>query len=403
MLKLVLISPSGTLVDENHKLKSKLVSELCNLISNLDKVGVKVAIWSNKDWLISNKSDFSEYLTSKSGVQVDFIKAGSGNFPARSRNGSIDPILKKYNIERSEAILVGNGDEDLRAGVNNGLLLLRPSWYKNESEYGFLVKSINELERFCVLFGLRKHPIFWSLKKSGLDIYAMGPYSTRVAEYAGFGTSAVQSAKHDFGLVNFWHMLIVSTLYFSNLIADVDYITTYPSHSGVYRKKAIDESMAVLGKCFNKTFYPDLFIRHTKALKSAGAAKEDKTFINQINTIKINRLPTIYGERVRKSPIPLKGKVILIVDDICTYGRSLETARLFIEAAGGKAILFSWLKTINSEYKEVTTAPVIAPYKDNDLIDEPKSKDHYYGSGIVDYQAADEISSLMEKYKSWAV
>lgn len=403
MLKLILISPSGTLVDENNKLKSKLISELCGLVTNLDKADVRVAIWSNKNWLIGGTSDFSQYLTEKSGVQVDFIKAGSGDYPVRSRKGSIDPILKKYNLNKSEVILVGNGDEDLRAGVNNRLLLLRPSWYKNESEYGFLVKSINELERFCTLFGLRKHPIFWSLNMHGLDIYAMGPYSTRVAEYAGFGTSAVQSAKHDFGLVNFWHMLIVSTLYFSNLISKVDYITTYPSHSGIHRKKAIDESMTVLGKCFNKTFYPDLLVRHAKALKSASTAKEDKTFINQINTIKINRFPSKYGEKVRTSPISLKGKVILIVDDICTYGRSLEAARLFIETAGGKAILFSWLKTINSEYKEVTIAPDIAPYKDNHLIDEPASKDHYYGSGIVDYEAADEISSLMERYKSWAV
>jgi hypothetical protein len=34
-----------------------------------------------------------------------------------------------------------------------------------------------------------------------------------------------------------------------------------------------------------------------------------------------------------------------------TSGRSLDVARAYIEAAGGTAVLFSWLKTINTRVK----------------------------------------------------
>jgi hypoxanthine phosphoribosyltransferase len=402
-LKLVLISPSGTLVDENNNLHKKHVSSLCTLILNLEKEGIKVVIWSNRKWTLENKVDLGEYLTQKSGVKVDYILAGQGGYPVRRRGDSVLPVLEKFNVQKSETILVGNGKEDVLAGVNNGLLLLRPSWYLHDSEYGFLVSSLGDLERFCILFGLRKHPIFWSLKNIGLEIYAMGPYSTRIKEYEGFGTNAFQSAKHENGTIDFWHKLIVSTLYFSGLVDGIDYITIYPSHSSGSRKKAIDEVMTLFGKCFRKTFYSDLLLRHTTSVKSAFAKPHEKTYKNQIETIRLNRNPKRYGGNPKSTPINLKGKKILVVDDFCTNGRSLEVARIYIEAAGGKAMLFSWLKTINSDYFEIDSVTNINPTNKNVLVDEPIAKIHSYKNGIVDSGAAAEISNLLDRYKDWVI
>lgn len=402
-LKLVLISPSGTLVDENRSLHKSHVLDLCSLIVNLDKAGVKVAIWSNRRWTLENTTDLGEYLTQKSGVKVDYVLAGQSGYPARRRGGSILPVLEKFKVKKSETILVGNGEEDVLAGVNNGLLLLRPNWYANEQDYGFLVSSLSDLERFCILFGSRKHPIFWSLENMGLEMYAMGPYSTRIKEYEGFGTNAFQSAKFEKGTIDFWHKLIVSTLYFSGLVDDINYITIYPGHSGGARKKAMDEVMTLFGKCFRKTFYPDLLLRHTAAVKSAFAKPGEKTYKNQIQTIQLNRYPKFYGGDPRSTPINLSDKKVLIVDDFCTNGRSLEVARIFIEAAGGSAVLFSWLKTINSDYYEMDGAPNINPTEKNILDVEPTSKIHPYKNGIVDSDAAAEISNLLDRYKAWIV
>ena len=106
-------------------------------------------------------------------------------------------------------------------------------------------------------------------------------------------------------------------------------------------------------------------MRHTNSIKSAYAKPHEKTYKNQIETIKLNRKPKVYGGDPRATPINLKAKKILVVDDFCTNGRSLEVARIFIEAAGGKAMLFSWLKTINSDYFEIDGALDINPTDKN--------------------------------------
>jgi predicted amidophosphoribosyltransferase len=400
-LKLVLISPSGSLVDSEKRLHTEHVDQMCQVISRLGEQGIRVAIWSNHRWRLKDGTGLADFFSQRSGVQVDAVGSATTGFPARRRSGSVDPILRKYDVLKREVILVGNGEEDVLAGVNNKLLLVRPNWYPTTSEYGFLVESIAEFERFCVIFGLRKHPIYWAVNTGKLNVYAMGPYSTRITEYATFGTDAVQSAKHEKGTLNFWHQLIVSTLYFSGLIEKVDYIATYPGHSVGEKNRVIDQVMSQLGKCFRKTFYPDLIVRHTTAVKSAYATPEQKTYKNQLATIKLNRRPKKYGVEPRHSNISLGNKTVLVVDDICTNGRSLESARFFIESAGGKTILFSWLKTINTNYLEIDSRPTINPFMSNNIEAEPATKPHGYHQQIVEQEAASEIASLLDFYNSW--
>jgi len=43
---------------------------------------------------------------------------------------------------------------------------------------GFAVSTISELAQSCQIFGLREHPIFWSISEPGLQVRAMGPFST---------------------------------------------------------------------------------------------------------------------------------------------------------------------------------------------------------------------------------
>ena len=403
-LKLVLISPSGTLL-KDKQLNLQLVSEMSGVIKRLHAFDVRTAIWSNRRWTASEKKKpLEEYFSEEAECQVEYLHAGTGNYPIRRFGGSVTPVLQHFGVSRYETILVGNGEEDLLAGVNNQLLLVRPDWYPSTKEYGFIVKSIAELERFCTVFGLRAHPIFWSVKDDGLRAYAMGPFSTKIKEYAGFGTDAFQAAKFEKGSLEFWHRLVVSGLYFSGLIADVSYISSYPGHEKGKKVHAVDEVMVALGKCFRKTFYPDLIERHTTAIKSAYATPAQKTFMNQLNTIRLTAYPHEYGkQQPRKTPISLKDKTVLIVDDICTNGRSMDCARAYIEAAGGHVISFAWLKTINTAYLRMSPAPILKPFQANTIAEEPPSQSYAYAGCIEDHEAPAEISSLLDKYRAWEV
>ena len=129
-----------------------------------------------------------------------------------------------------------------------------------------------------------------------------------------------------------------------------------------------------------------------------------KTFCNQLNTIRLNPHPHPWGQdEARKSWIALKGKTVLIVDDICTNGRSLEAARAYIEAAGGQALLFSWLKTINTSFMRLTGALNLQPYAVNSVATEPASVTYTYAQGIVDPSAPAEIATLLDAYKAWVI
>ena len=160
-LKLVLISPSGTL-EKDGKLNDKDIGALCLLIAKLSAAKVNVAIWSNRKWTVGGKTPLEDYLSLKAGTTVHYVGQQIG-MPPRQRAGSVNPILQKFDVKLEETVLVGARDEDLQAGVNNKLLLLRPAWYENDLGYGFELKSIEELGRFCLLFGTRTHPFYWQV------------------------------------------------------------------------------------------------------------------------------------------------------------------------------------------------------------------------------------------------
>jgi hypothetical protein len=402
-LKLVLISPSGTL-EKDGKLDAKDIGALCLLISQLAAANVNVAVWSNRKWTVGGKTPLEDYLSAKAGTTVHYVGAQIG-MPVRQRSGSVNPILQKFGVKLEDTVLVGARDEDLQAGVNNKLLLLRPAWYGGNLTYGFELKSIEELGRFCLLFGTRTHPFYWQVTDGahGLHVNALGPFSTMIQAFAGFGEDAKNAAKYETGTLAFWHQLITSTLYFSGLIHQVNLITVYPGHAAGSKAKAFYEVLDLLGKCFNKPFYHDLLLRHEDAEKSSFKKAGDRKFANQVNTLRLNRFPSKYGGPPRKTPIDLAGKSVLVVDDICTSGRSLDTARAYVAAAGACSVLFCWLKTINTDFLSMDPAPTLVPFQKNTITVEPKTKAYGYSPNIVDAEAAQELDSLLKQFQAWQV
>lgn len=91
------------------------------------------------------------------------------------------------------------------------------------------------------------------------------------------------------------------------------------------------------------------------------------------------------------------------MDDICTSGRSLDTARSYFAAAGASAVLFCWLKTINTDFFSMEPVPKLAPFEKNTITKEPKTMAYGYSSNIVDAAAAQELDSLLKQFQTWKV
>jgi hypothetical protein len=166
----------------------------------------------------------------------------------------------------------------------------------------------------------------------------------------------------------------------------------------------MDEPMAAFAKCFRKQYLPDLVVRHATATKSAYARKEGKgvDVLNQLNSICLTRLPMkgVGGARYKNSPLAA-GKTVLVVDDICTQGHSLEAARTFIEQTGARAISLSWLKTINTSFEQLGAVPSFDPYAPAVFAAAPAVKVHGYGSTIADPHAAKQIQDRLAQYDDW--
>ena len=403
-LKLILISPDGT-VGADGKAKRDVLCDLCKFIARMAARGVEVALWARHRMSL-NGEVLDAYLTREAKVPVRHFQAGAGPFPIRRSAGSVNPILSVTGAALHETILVGSKQEDMLAGVNNGLLLVRPAWYGDEMEYGFRVNSIGQLARFCEVFALRQHPIYWSIDSGNLQVCSMGPFSTYFEEFAKYGANAKQVAKENKGNPEFWFFAIVSTLYFSGIVHGVDFICPFPGHNpaaigGI--RELLDAVMSQFGKCFRKPYLRNRIVRHTQSQKSQYLKPEQKTFRNHLNTVYLNQKPRRYDRpEPPKAMLNLRSKRVLVVDDFVTNGRSLDTARAYIEAAKGTATLFSWLKTVNTSFYHMQPDPVLNPYQANAVAAEPAATSFGYGAHIVDSAASKELQTIFEAYNGWS-
>ncbi|HEL3809774.1 TPA: phosphoribosyltransferase [Stenotrophomonas maltophilia] len=406
-LKLILVSVKGTIVNPNNVVEHQVAKDLGKLAADLHGKGVKIALWSNQSWTCDN-IPLHEYIQQFAGVPIHAHGVQWDGSPARKRKDSAASILTKHGVQKHEAILLGGGDDDMICGVNNRLLHIRSDWYGKRTDHGFQVKSVEELRRFCTVFGLRQYNVFWQTGGANWTVSTAGPFSTMVSAYALFGYDARDAAKHGAGHPEFWFYITVASLYFSGLMEDVDHICSYPSHSDQPKPitaNGLESILARLGKCTRASYLHDLIIRHSTAAKSQPIKAADRLFSNQLSTIKLNKFPhSNLAAEARKTPISLKGKKVLVVDDMITSGRSIESARAYIEAAGGHATLFGWLKTISAPYMALDGAiPGLKPYENNNVVVEPPSTAHSYQAGIVAPNAAAELDAMLKQFAAWKV
>lgn len=245
---------------------------------------------------------------------------------------------------------------------------------------------------------------FWqySIVNNGLKYYALGIYGKIDPEYSVYTQDAIDAAKVGRGHPDFWLKYLVSSIYFSGIHQQIDYIAPYPGHKEGSSPTVMEEPI-IFAKCFRKAYLKDLIIRHTTAKKSAyaRAKKESLDCLNQLNTIKLNKHPSKDNREETYKNTPLKkNKTVLVVDDFCTQGYSLEAARIYIQQTGANTISLSLLKTIYRDYEQIIQIDKFNPFEPNNF-SSIRSIKHSYKNYISQPYGYEEISTKLTAYDNW--
>lgn len=336
--------------------------------------------------------------------ELKWYIADRDSVPRKPKSEAIKFIIEELEIKHNQAIYIGNSDNDMKTAVNSNLLFLNATWYGENTNYGFKFINHYEIARFIDIFCLRDHLWAYCINEQGLEYYALGIYGTYESQYKSYSNDARNAAKFGRGHPDFWIKYLLSTVYLSGLHERIDYIAPYPGHKEGSTPTVMEETIVTFANCYRKKYLKDLIIRHTNATKSAYARKEGLSLnhSNQLNTIHLNPNPlkTTEGERYKKFPLK-NGKAVLVIDDFCTQGFSLEAARNYIEQTGAKVILISLLKTIIKSYERIDELGKFDPCQPNHFDSVFKTHVYPFKPYLIGESAHQEIRSKLQEYDNW--
>jgi len=399
-LKGVIFGIRNVLVQKGQLDKGK-VAEVGRLVAFLRSKGITSVFFGNEDWTADGKR-LQDVIDNAWGKQ-DWLITNVEGAPHKPTKKSIDYLLNRYQWDSAEAIYVGNTEHDMQTAVNGKVLFLNATWYGQNSDYGFYFASPQDIARFVDIFCLREHLWHYSVEQPNLRYYALAPYSTMIQDFACLSADARSAAKFGGGHPDFWTKYLWSSIYFSELHKKVDYIAVYPGHSQGSGHRVMAEPMQTFGKCFRIAYLGDFIVRHTTARKSAYARSSGEPLSHQVqlNTIMLSKHPLRGNGNPYKSCPVTSGKTVLVIDDICTNGYSLEAAKAYIKQTGANVIGMSWLKTINSPYMELGGISPFDPFRPNSFGPSVPFLPRAYSRLITDSAAAEEVTRHLQAYSSW--
>lgn len=379
-----------------------LINQIGCLTSFLMAKGITPVVLANREW----KAGKNQLQDAMKGILGDFpwFVANRDRFPCKPQAAATEYVLRAMKWDSAEVIYIGNTIDDMRTAVNGKILFLNATWYGKTVDYGFEFAAPKDVAKFVDIFCLRDHLWHYSIN-NGVEYYALAPYSTFISEFSAYSSDAKETAKFGAGHPEFWTKYLISTIYFSELHKRIDYIAPYPGHTAGSTFNVIEEPMSVFAKCFRQTYLRDLVIRHTTARKSSTTRNTGGLLnhLDQLNTIILNPHP-LKGtsiSRYKHSPL-CPGKTVMLVDDICTQGFSLEAARAFIARTGANVICLSWLKTINRGYVRIDGGlPDFSPYACQIFTARIGTTTIPYNLGITDDLAAAEVNQKLQSFINW--
>lgn len=379
--------------------------EVERLIKFLFHKNLQPVVLANREKRCGDKK-LEDVLTRRVGKFPWFI-AFRDKFPTKQK--AMPYILSQMGWDATETMYVGNKHDDMLAALHGKVLFLNAMWYGKDTDYGIKFKSPRDLARFIDIFCLRSSLWHYSICEPGFEYYSLAPFSTLKPEFSIYSQDAKVSAKFGAGHPDFWTKYLWSTIYFSELYKRVDFVAPYPGHRSTNQSIAsnvIEEPMLAFTKCFGIEYLRDLIIRHTTATKSQTARNEGRRVdhLNQLNTIHLNPTPLRGSGKTRYKSHPLAGKTVLVVDDFCTEGFSLDAARVYLKQADATVICLSWLKTINTNYMRICSLipEKFNPFQPNEFLALESSKIYPYRNYIQDVHAPEEIDSRLAAYDIWS-
>lgn len=401
-LKGVILSVEDILV-RSGEIDPIIFAEVTKLINFFRAKSIEFVVTTNRSWTIGKSKPLENRLFEIWGEFRFFCRAKDRRIPPKPTAEATQYILNEMGWAKNETVYVGATENDMRTAVNGNLLFLRATWWADHIAYGFQFNSPKDIACFIDTLCLRDHLWCHEIKDGNFEFYALAPFSTMRPEYTLYSEDARAAAKFGTGHPDFWLSALVTSLYFSGVYERIDYITVYPGHRAGSGSHVMDVPMSIFGKCFRTNYIPDLIIRHTTALKSQTARNSGQqlSHLNQLNTINLNRNPS-RSPTVKYKNSPLgRNKTVLLVDDICTNGYSLEAARAYIQQTGAKVIMAAWLKTINTDIHELAKTASFDPYKPTRFILSPIRKSHSYRENLVDHMAPTELTRSFNSYTNW--
>ncbi|WP_220765974.1 phosphoribosyl transferase, partial [Escherichia coli] len=381
-----------------------IFAEVDKLIRYFRTKKIEFVVFTNRGWVVGDERTPLEDVLQKHWGEFKYLcRAKDKSIPGKPTADATKYVLDLMGWESTETLYIGASINDMQTAVNGELLFLRATWWADKTDYGFEFSTPKDIARFIDTFCLREHLWCHEIHDGDFNFYALAPFSTMKEEYTLYSEDARAAAKHGLGHPEFWTSALISSLYFSGIHKMINYVSVYPGHKQGYGNNIMDEAISIFGKCFRKTYIPDLILRHTTSKKSQKARNEGVAIdhCNQLNTICLNSQPHRNPRTTYKKPPLGPGKTVLLIDDITTRGYSFESARAYIQRTGAKVILVSWLKTINTDISTLGELHDFNPYQANHFENVPLGKSHSYRANIVDILAPAELTRLFSAYQQW--
>ncbi len=380
---------------QDQESKPNQSAEICKLLYYVVSQGLTPVILAN-----NQREDLETKLKSICPNLRWFI--GSPDTFYKPQGRAVAYVLNQMGWTNNEVIYVGSKNDDMRTAINGKVMFLNATWYGRSVEVGFEFTSPTEVGKYIDTFCLRDHSWFYQIENGELRYYSLAPFSTWKEMYKAYSQSAKDTMKDGLGNSDFWAKYLTSAVYFSGMSNEINYICPYPGHSPDSRQIALEEALISFSKAIHKKYIGDLLVRHTKALKSQTARNQGNKVdqLNQLNTIHVNKNPIKNGT-VHYTTSPLsRGKTVLVIDDFCTEGYSLEAARVYLQQAGAKVICLSLLKTINSSYNQILDIDKFDPYQPHSSL-QVSSQQHPYRNHIMDNETPQELNDKLAAYDNW--
>lgn len=385
-------------------------AETIRLIRYLMSVGVQPVLVSNSQWtIVQSNEPFNEYLSRLVGHTLPYYEGGK-DMDYKQYASAMQYVLNQHGWLPQEVVYIGNTQDDIKAASNGGLLFLNAKWHEENSPFGFEFDSPMDIARFIDCCCLTPKDWFWGIENNNLRVYTIAPlgeFSKAYPQAAIYSTDAKNAVKFGIGDLRFWGLLMAARMHLSGIGAEVSYVAPYPGHKTTSAKAELLQAVRIASGSLRARYLEDYILRHTDAPKSQSLRNQGQqpSAVNQLSTIHLRQDPLktgAVGGRY-KTPPNVRNKTVLLVDDICTQGHSIEAARAFIEAAGAKVIGLCWLKTPGAnDYHEITglSPSIKRPYTPYT----PQSHQrviHSNSNHVMNGNAAIEVADAFTRFKRW--